>query len=110
MKTKNNNQMSKKDKQKRREKLITIAFIGVLVIVLALALIQHLTEDKAPQTVQVVITEDGHVHTTDGVHVGTVEEMFGENGIVVTEEGHVHAADGTHLGDVDVPAADGEAK
>ena len=101
------NQMSKKERQKKREKIITIAFIGVLVVVLALALIQNLTKEES---VQLVITEDGHVHTTDGVHMGTVEEMFGENGIVVTEDGHVHAADGTHLGDVDVPAADGEAK
>ena len=103
MKKKNNNQMSKKERQKKREKLITIAFIGVLVIVLALALIQNLTKEES---VQLVITEDGHVHTADGAHMGTVEEMFGENGIVVTEDGHVHAADGSHLGDVDVPAAD----
>jgi len=95
------NQMSKKERQKRREKLITIAFIGVLVVVLALALIQNLTKEES---VQLVITEDGHVHTADGAHMGTVEEMFGEDGIVVTEDGHVHAPDGTHLGDVDVPA------
>ena len=107
MKKKNNNQMSKKERQKKREKIITIAFIGVLVIVLALALIQNLTKEES---VQLVITEDGHVHTADGAHMGTVEEMFGDNGIVVTEDGHVHAADGTHLGNVDVPAADGEAK
>ena len=95
------NQMSKKERQKKREKLITIVFIGVLVVVLALALIQNLTKEES---VQLVITEDGHVHTADGAHMGTVEEMFGEDGIVVTEDGHVHAPDGTHLGDVDVPA------
>jgi len=98
---KKNNQLSKKERQKRREKIITIAFAGVLILVLALALIQNLTKEES---VQLVITQDGHVHTADGVHMGTVEEMFGENGIVVTEDGHVHASDGTHLGDVDVPA------
>ena len=100
---KKNNQLSKKARQKKREKLITIAFVGTLILVLALALIQNLTKEES---VQLVITQDGHVHTADGAHMGTVEEMFGENGIVVTEDGHVHAADGSHLGDVDVPAAD----
>ena len=97
---KKNNQLSKKARQKKREKLITIAFLDTLILVLALALIQNLTQEK---TVQYVVTEEGHVHTADGTHVSTVEEMFGENGLVVTEDGHVHAADGTHLGSVDAP-------
>jgi len=98
---KKNNQLSKKARQKRREKIITIAFVGVLILVLALALIQNLTKEE---TVQFIVTQDGHVHTADGAHVGTVEEVFGENGVIVTEDGHVHAADGSHLGEVDVPA------
>ena len=104
---KKNNQLSKKARQKKREKLITIAFVGTLILVLALALVQRLTKEE---TVQYVVTQDGHVHTADGAHVGTVEEMFGENGIVVTEDGHVHAADGSHLGDVEAPAEDASAE
>lgn len=104
---KKNNQLSKKARQKKREKLITIAFVGTLILVLALALIQNLTKDEV---VQYVVTEEGHVHTADGTHVGTVEEMFGENGLVVTQDGHVHAADGTHLGDVEAPAEDASAE
>ena len=102
---KKNNQLSKKERQKRRERIITIAFAATLILVLVLALIQNLTKEE---TVQLIVTEDGHVHTVDGVHVGTVEEMFGENGVIVTEDGHVHTADGSHLGEVDVPAAEGE--
>ena len=104
---KKNNQMSKKERQKKREKVITIAFLAVVILVLALALIQKLTQEE---TVQFVVTQDGHVHTANGEHVGTVEEMFGENGLVVTEDGHVHAPDGTHLGDAEVPAADAESE
>ena len=99
---KKNNQMSKKERQKRREKVITIAFLAVVVLVLALALVQKLTQEE---TVQYVVTQDGHVHTASGEHVGSVEELFGEGGLVVTEDGHVHAPDGTHVGEVDVPAA-----
>ena len=98
---KKNNQLSKKARQKRREKIITIAFVATLILVLALALIQNLTKEE---TVQYIVTQDGHVHTADGTHVGSVEEMFGENGVIVTEDGHVHAADGSHLGEIDVPA------
>ena len=99
---KKNNQMSKKERQKRREKVITIAFLAVVVLVLALALVQKLTQEE---TVQYVVTQDGHVHTASGEHVGSVEELFGDGGLVVTEDGHVHAPDGTHVGEVDVPAA-----
>ena len=99
---KKNNQMSKKERQKRREKVITIAFLAVVVLVLALALVQKLTQEE---TVQYVVTQDGHVHTASGEHVGSVEELFGDGGLVVTEDGHVHAPDGTYVGEVDVPAA-----
>ena len=99
---KKNNQMSKKERQKRREKVITIAFLAVVVLVLALALVQKLTQEE---TVQYVVTQDGHVHTASGEHVGSIEELFGEGGLVVTEDGHVHAPDGTHVGEVEVPAA-----
>ena len=99
---KKNNQLSKKARQKRREKLITIAFLAVVVLVLALALVQKLTQEE---TVQYIVTEDGHVHTASGEHVGSIEELFGEGGLVVTEDGHVHAPDGTHVGEVEVPAA-----
>ena len=96
------NQMSKKARQKRREKVITIVFVAAVILVLALALVQRLTQEE---TVQYIVTEDGLIHTAGGEYVGSVEEIFGEGGLVVTEDGHVHAADGTHLGEIDVPAA-----
>ena len=98
-KTKN---MSKKAREEKRAKVIIIAFAAVVILVLALALVQRLTQEEAV-TVQYVITEAGHVHTASGEHVGSVEEIFGEGGIMVTEDGHVHAADGSHLGEIDVP-------
>ena len=105
---KKNNQMSKKERQKKREKCITIAFVAVEILVLALALVQKLTQEE---TIQYIVTEEGHVHMANGTHVGTVEEIFGENGLVVTEEGHIHAPDGTHLGSIDeINAAETETK
>ena len=101
------NQMRKKARQKKREKVITIVFVGAVVLVLALALVQRLRQED---TVQYIVTEEGHVHTANGVHVGTVEEIFGANGLVVTEDGHVHASDGTHLGEVDDPNVAAETK
>ena len=95
---KKNNQMSKKERQKKREKVITIAFLAVVILVLALALVQKLTQEE---TIQYVVTEEGHVHMANGTHVGTVEEIFGANGLVITEDGRILAADGTHVGDVD---------
>ena len=99
---KKNKQMSKKARQEKRAKIIIIAFLAVVVLVMALALVQRLTQEE---TVQYIVTEDGLVHTAGGEYVGSVEDIFGEGGLVVTEDGHVHAADGTHLGDIDVPAA-----
>ena len=105
---KKNNQMSKKERQKKREKWITIAFVAVVILVLALALVQKLTQEE---TIQYIVTEEGHVHMANGTHVGTVEEIFGENGLVVTEDGHIHAPDGTHLGSIDeLNAAETQAK
>ena len=97
---KKNKQMSKKARQERRAKIIIIAFLAVVILVVALALVQKLTQEE---TVQYIVTEDGQVHTASGAYVGTIAEIFGEGGLVVTEEGHVHAADGTHLGEINVP-------
>ena len=85
-----------------------IAFVAVVILVLALALVQKLTQEE---TIQYIVTEEGHVHMANGTHVGTVEEIFGENGLVVTEDGHIHAPDGTHLGSIDeLNAAETQAK
>ena len=99
---KKNKQMSKKARQEKRAKIILIAFLAVVVLVVALALVQRLTQEEV---VQYVVTEDGSVRTASGEYVGSVEEIFGEGGLMITEDGHVHAADGTHLGEINVPAA-----
>ena len=69
------------------------------VIVAALIVVGVIDLINGGRGTTLVVTEDGHVHTADGTHVGTVEEIFGE-GAVATEDGHVHTEDGTHVGDI----------
>lgn len=111
MKKKNN--ISKKDKQKRREKFFFGVLFGALVLVAVLAVYELVTPEPAQEGMQYLVTGDGHVHTLDGQHIGSVDEFFGEgamDGFVVTEDGHVHTADGTHVGNIaqvtEVPAED----
>ena len=88
---------SKKVLQKRRETLFIGALAVLLVIALILGVIDIFDGDKGSG---LTVTEDGHVHAADGTHIGTVEELFGENA-VVTEDGHVHSDDGEHIGSLD---------
>lgn len=107
------NNMSKKERQKRREKIFFGVLFGALILVAALAVYELVTPEPAQEGMQYLVTGDGHVHTIDGQHVGTVDEFFGEgamDNLVVTEDGHVHTADGTHVGSIaqvtEVPAED----
>ena len=108
--------LSKKEKQKRREKVFFGVLFAALILVAVLAIVEAVMP-KEEAGMQYLVTGDGHVHTMDGQHVGSVEEFFGEgamDNLVVTKDGHVHTADGTHVGNiaqvVEAPAEDaGEA-
>ena len=99
---KKTNSKSKKARRNARENLFLIVIVAALVITVALALVQRFTQ---PKEVNYIITSDGHVHAQDCTHIGTLEDLFGENadGLVVTEDGHLHTADGGHVGNVSVP-------
>lgn len=110
---KKNHNLSKKARQSRREKIFFGVLFGALILVAVLAVYEMVTPEPAQEGMQYLVTGDGHVHTMDGQHVGTVDEFFGEgamDNLVVTEEGHVHTADGTHVGNIaqvtEVPAED----
>ena len=109
---KKNHNLSKKERQSRREKVFFGVLFGALILVAVLAVIEAVMP-KEEAGMQYLVTGDGHVHTMDGQHIGSVEEFFGEEGmdLVVTEDGHVHTADGQHVGNiaqvVEAPAEDG---
>ena len=69
------NTRTKKEKQKLHENLFFGILIGALIIVIALAAVERIMKKD---DVEVMITPEGHVHTMDGAHLGTVEEIFGE--------------------------------
>lgn len=99
---KKNHNLSKKERQRRREKLFFGVLFAALILVVVLAIVEAVMP-KEEAGMQYLVTGDGHVHTMDGQHVGTVEEFFGEGAMddfVVTEDGHVHTADGTHVGNI----------
>jgi len=79
--------------QQRRNRI----FLGCLIAIALFLIVLFIVKGNSVQQTGYVITEDGHVHTTDGAHVGTVEEVFGEN-FVITDDGHVHTEDGAHIG------------
>ena len=100
---KKKNYISKKEKQKRREKLFFGVLFGALILVAVYAVYELVTPDPVQEATQYLVTGEGHVHTMDGQHIGTVDEIFGEgamDSLVVTEDGHVHTADGQHVGGI----------
>ena len=71
---KKNHNLSKKEKQKRREK----AFFGVLFAALILVAVLAIVEAVMPKEeagMQYLVTGDGHVHTADGQHVGNIAQV-----------------------------------
>jgi len=95
---KKKNYKGTKNRRKGREDLFLIILVIAFVVLIAAAAIQRLTADDS---VNYVITAEGHVHAADGTHIGTVDELFGSEGsVVVTEDGHLHAEDGSHIGTV----------
>lgn len=91
--------------KKQQEKLYNIIFGGALAVMVILLVALLISKAFAPETSDLIITADGHVHTADGAHVGTTEDLL-DTGYIVTEDGHVHAPDGTHLGTYDATPAD----
>lgn len=75
---KKNHNLSKKERQRRREKIFFGALFGALILVAVLAVIELVMPEE--EGMQYLVTGDGHVHTMDGQHVGSVDEFFGEGG------------------------------
>ena len=96
--------MAKKHRKKDLSGLLVRVFIGMMIAVVLL-IIAGLILSAQPADTGYVITEDGHVHASDGTHIGTYDELFGDSGLTVTEDGHIHDAEGNHVGDVDDVAA-----
>ena len=90
--------MSKKLRQKKLEQILIIALVVVMILGSVWGIVDFAGSDNGATTV----TTDGHIHTADGQHIGTLEEIFGAAGVgaTITEEGHIHAADGTELGTI----------
>ena len=78
--------MSKKSYKGKKKNLkwLEIVFVGMIVALVALLILRAVT----PESTDYVITGDGHVHTADGAHVGTYEEVFGASldGVTTTVE------------------------
>ena len=74
--------MAKKPRShhKKQHKWLLPAFIGLVVLLVALLIVNAFLPKQTATTpnTALTITEDGHVHTTDGQHVGTYEEIFGQ--------------------------------
>lgn len=66
--------MSKKQSKQKKWEYIFIGLVAVLVILLIVSAV--LPKNTAADGT-LTITEDGHVHTADGTHLGTYEEIFG---------------------------------
>ena len=88
-------------RQKKQERIFFGVIIGLVIVVAVLAIVQIVTGGNDNGY---VVTEEGHIHTADGQHVSTLEEMLAQDGsgLTVTEDGHIHTADGQHLGTVNV--------
>ncbi len=86
---------SKKAMQKKRLAIFGGILIALVVLLIVVGVVDLINGNDNTLT----ITADGHVHTADGQHLGSVEEIFGE-GVTVSEDGHIHAEDGSHVGDL----------
>lgn len=81
----------------KQEKMLNYIFGGMLIFAVILLLVFTIAQNIPAAELDYVITADGHVHTADGTHLGTTDEVIGEK-YIVTSDGHVHAEDGTHVG------------
>jgi len=74
--------MAKKPRShhKKQHKWLLPAFIGLVVLLVALLIVNAFLPKQTALdgNTALTITADGHVHTTDGQHVGTYEEIFGQ--------------------------------
>lgn len=98
---------SRKAQQKKREIILIGVVIGLLFLAAVLGIIDAVTGGS--RAGGYTVTEDGHIHAADGTHIGTVEELFGEQGgnVVIDEEGHIHIVDDS--ADADASGAQGDA-
>ena len=103
--------MAKKPRahHKKQVKWLVPAFIGLIVLLVALLVVNAFLPKTTTSNSQlsVMITEEGHVHTTDGQHVGTYEEVFGQPWEEVA--GNFNFGGETTEGGAETAPADGEA-
>jgi len=90
--------MSKKQRRKNGYKALEYGFYGLLALVAALVIALVVMTLTQPADTGYVITGDGHVHASDGTHVGDYDELVANGTLVVTEDGHIHDAQGNHVG------------
>lgn len=75
--------MAKKPRahHKKQVKWLMPALISLIVLLVALLIVNAFLPKQTAgnnDQVQIMVTEEGHVHTTDGQHLGTYEEIFGQ--------------------------------
>ena len=77
--------MAKKPRahHKKQAKWLLPAFIGMVILLVALLVVNAFLPGS-DGTTTLTITEEGHVHTSDGQHVGTYEEIFGQPWVTAT--------------------------
>ena len=74
--------MSKK--HRKNSKWLEYVFYGIVILLVILLIAKaFVPNETAIDSTSLVITEDGHVHTADGTHLGTYDEIFG----TITEAG-----------------------
>ena len=102
--------MSKKyrNNNHKNHKCLEYVFYGIVILLVILLVAKiFIPNDTAVDGSNLVITEDGHVHTSDGTHLGTYDEIFGaadaatedaastETGDAATEDASTDAAEST---------------
>lgn len=63
--------------KKNRQKWVEYLFYGIVIALVVLLIVKAAVPGASVDDTGYMITEEGHVHTADGQHVGTVDEMFG---------------------------------
>ena len=74
--------MAKKPRahHKKQNKWLMPVMIGLVAALIVLLIVNaFLPKTTTSANTSIMITEDGHVHTTDGQHLGTYEEIFGQS-------------------------------
>ena len=95
-------------RRKNGYKALEYGFYGLLAAVVILIVVLVIMSFTQPADQGYVITSDGHVHASDGTHVGDYDEMVANGTLVVTEDGHIHDANGNHVSYQDELTGEGD--